>query len=74
MSNAHPAADPPLGRCPFRGHFFALTYNYVEKVTYEQIFLLVKKGAFSFIEAYNFPIKLREWFVRRLIKDLESNQ
>ena len=74
MSNAHLAADFPLGRCPFLGHFFALTFDYVEKVTYEEIFTLVKRGNISFTEAYNFPIKLREWFVRRLIKDLESDQ
>jgi len=25
-------------------------------------------GGWSFIEAYNLPIKIREWFLKRLIK------
>jgi len=33
---------------------------------YEQFFFLKYHGGWSFTEAYNLPIKLREWFVRRL--------
>ena len=29
-------------------------------------------GGWSFSEAYNLPIKLREWFIERLLKQLES--
>ena len=55
-------------RCPFHGPFFALTHEYLEKVTYEEIFILVKEGNFSFTEAYNLPIGLRSWFVTRLAR------
>jgi len=30
--------------------------------------LLKYHGGWSFIEAYNLPIKLREWFLKRLVK------
>jgi len=29
-------------------------------------------GGWSFSEAYNLPIGLREWFVKRLVKQLED--
>jgi hypothetical protein len=29
-------------------------------------------GGWSFIEAYNLPIGLRNWFVRRLVKQKEE--
>ena len=61
-------------RRPFRGPFFALTFKYLENVTYEQIFFLMKEGNFSFIEAYNLPVKLRSWFVNRVIKYSESSE
>tara|TARA_B100000085_G_scaffold242786_1_gene234305 strand:+ start:3340 stop:3486 length:147 start_codon:yes stop_codon:yes gene_type:complete len=38
----------------------------MERVVYEDIFYLVKEGNFSFSEAYSLPIKLRNWFVKRL--------
>jgi len=38
---------------------------------YEQFFALKYYGGWSFIEAYNLPIKLREWFVERLTKQLK---
>ena len=56
------------GRCPFHGPSFALTSEYIENITYEEIFYLMKEGNFSFTEAYNLPIGLRTWFVKRLIK------
>lgn len=61
-------------RCPLRGPFFALTYKYIENVTYEEIFYLVKEGNFSFTEAYSLPIRLRAWFVNRLISYLTPEQ
>jgi len=29
-------------------------------------------GGWSFIEAYNLPVKLREWFVNRLVKQKQD--
>ena len=57
------------GRCPFRGHFFELTSDYIRQVVYEQIFYLIKNLSFSFSEAYSLPIGLRKWFVDRDIQE-----
>jgi hypothetical protein len=38
---------------------------------YEQFFFLKYYGGWSFIEAYNLPLQLRNWFVERLTKQLE---
>ena len=35
---------------------------------YEQFFLLKYHGGWSFIESYNLPVKLREWFLKRLVR------
>ena len=45
--------------------FFGLNENYAEFV-YEEIFYLKYHGGWSFIEAYNLPIVLRKWFLKRL--------
>jgi len=39
---------------------------------YEQFFLLKYHGGWSFIEAYNLPVALRTWFLKRLSKQLED--
>jgi len=39
---------------------------------YEQFFVLQYHGRWSFIEAYNLPVKLREWFVKRLVRQKEE--
>ena len=39
---------------------------------YEQFFFLKHYGGWSFTEAYNLPIGLREWFVDRLSTQLEA--
>jgi len=39
---------------------------------YEQFFLLKHFGGWSFIEAYNLPIGLRNWFIERLEKQYEQ--
>ncbi len=49
----------------FHGPCFGLTSEYLEKVTYEEIFYLMRESNFSFTEAYNLPIGLRTWFVKR---------
>jgi|TARA_R110000851_G_scaffold287458_2_gene441423 hypothetical protein len=41
---------------------------------YEQFFLLKHHGGWSFIEAYNLPIGLRHWFVKRLSKHFEEEK
>jgi hypothetical protein len=38
---------------------------------YEMFFFLKYSGGWSFSEAYNLPIGLRDWFTQRLVKQLE---
>ncbi len=38
---------------------------------YEQFFFLKYNGGWVFSEAYNLPIGLRTWFVKRLVKQIE---
>ena len=45
---------------------FGLSDEYIKNV-YEQFFLLKYYGGWSFIEAYNLPILIREWFLKRLV-------
>ena len=45
----------------------------MEKI-YEQSFILKQEGNWSFTEAYNLPIGLRDWFVQRLIQQLEKEK
>jgi len=53
--------------------FFGLTDEYMENV-YEQFFVLKYHGGWSFTEAYSLPVKLREWFLARLIKQKKDEQ
>ena len=53
--------------------FFGLGPKYMQGV-YEQFFLLKYHGGWSFIEAYNLPIGLRNWFVERLAKQFEDEK
>jgi len=39
---------------------------------YEQFFLMKYHGGWSFIEAYNLPVALRTWFIKRLSKQLQD--
>ena len=41
---------------------------------YEQFFFLKYAGGWSVSEAYNLPIGLRNWFTKRLIKQLENEK
>ena len=41
---------------------------------YEQFFFLKYSGGWSFTEAYNLPIGLRNWFVQRLLSQLEKEK
>ena len=44
------------------------------KNVFEQFFFLKHHGGWSFFEAYNLPIKIRTWFVNRLIKQFEDEK
>jgi hypothetical protein len=57
-------------RCRSQRTFFGLTDEYSEGI-YEQIFFLKYSGGWSFSEAYSLPIGLRNWFIKRLVKQLE---
>tara|TARA_B100000519_G_C14004553_1_gene325647 strand:+ start:173 stop:343 length:171 start_codon:yes stop_codon:yes gene_type:complete len=41
---------------------------------YEAFFFLKMHGGWSFMEAYNLPIRLRNWFVRRLSDHFEEER
>ena len=43
----------------------------MEKV-YEQFFSLKYYGGWSFIEAYNLPVGLRLWFLKKLVDQIEK--
>tara|TARA_Y100000114_G_scaffold144069_1_gene152242 strand:- start:324 stop:494 length:171 start_codon:yes stop_codon:yes gene_type:complete len=42
------------------------------KQVYEQFFFLKYYGGWSFLEAYNLPVGLRTWFVKRLNDQLKK--
>ena len=52
---------------PLQSNFFGLNDEYIQGV-YEEIFVLKYHGNWSFLESYNLPIGLREWFVKRLVR------
>ena len=52
-------------------NFFGLDEDYMEKV-YEQFFSLKYYGGWSFIEAYNLPVGLRLWFLKKLVDQIEK--
>ena len=47
--------------------------EYIESV-YEEFFLLKYYGGWSFIEAYNLPIKVRRWFLDKLVRQMEKEK
>ena len=53
--------------------FFGLNDEYIENV-YEKFFILKYHGGWSFTEAYNLPVTIREWFLRRLAKQFEDEK
>jgi len=42
------------------------------KDVYEQFFVLMYHGRWDFQQAYNLPVGLRDWFVKRLIKQKQD--
>ena len=53
--------------------FFGLNEKHIENV-YEQFFYLKYYGGWSFIEAYNLPVKIRHWFVHKLSSQMEKEK
>lgn len=53
--------------------FFGLSEKYTEMV-YEELFQLKHHGNWSFIEAYNLPLILRKWFLKRLAKQFQDEK
>jgi hypothetical protein len=47
--------------------FFGLDNDYIANV-YEEFFLLKYYGGWSFSEAYNLPVRIRRWFLNRLLR------
>ena len=41
---------------------------------YEQFFVLKHHGGWSFIEAYNIPVGLRHWWLKRLEKHFKDEK
>ena len=39
---------------------------------YEQFFVMKYHGGWSFYEAYNLPVGLRTWFIKRLAKQIDD--
>ncbi len=62
-----------LWRFPSLLRFFGLTNEYIESV-YEEFFNLKYHGGWSFVEAYNLPIKVRRWFLQRLVKQFADEK
>jgi len=54
-------------------NFFGLNDEYMEYV-YNDFFLLKYHGGWSFIEAYNLPVGLRRWFLKRLERHFEDEK
>jgi len=48
--------------------FFGLNDEYIEGL-YEHFFYMKYYGGWGFVEAYNLPIKIRNWFLQRLIEE-----
>ena len=70
MSAATVVLNKPW-RCRLPLTFFGLSSDYIQSV-YEEMFSLKHHGGWSFIEAYNLPIMIRRWFIRRLQKQFEE--
>ena len=62
-----------IWRFRLRRTFFGLSSKYMENI-YEQFFFLKYYGGWSFIEAYNLPVGLRTWFVKRLSDQMEKEK
>jgi len=62
-----------LWRFPSLPRFFGLSNDYIQSV-YEEFFNLKYHGGWGFMEAYNLPIKIRRWFLDRLVKQFADER
>ena len=44
------------------------------EAVYEQFFGLMYHGHWDFQQAYNLPVRLRNWFIERLIQEKEKEK
>ena len=44
------------------------------EAVFEQFFVLKYHGGWSFTEAFNLPIKIRTWFLKRLARQFEQEK
>ena len=54
-----------------RCSFFGLSDEYIEKL-YEQFFHMQYHGRWTFVEVYSLPIKIRNWFFKKLVEQVEK--
>jgi hypothetical protein len=54
-------------------HFFGLTPNDKEYLL-EQIYVLIKHLRFTYYAAYNIPVWQRNWFIKRLQKEIKEKE
>ena len=71
--HAHTAIQKQNWRSRLQRTFFGLSKEYIKDV-YEQFFLLKYHGGWSLFEAYNLPVGLRNWFIKRLTKQFEQEK
>ena len=57
--------------CPSLWAFFGLSDDYLINLN-EIIFQMKYFGGWSFIEAYNLPVQMRNWYYDRLMKQLKK--
>ena len=51
--------------------FFGLTNDYMKNI-YDVFFSMKLHGGWSFIEAYNLPVGLRDYYFKKLIEHYEK--
>jgi len=59
--------------CRLRCSFFGLNDEYTEYM-YEQFFFMKYYGGWSFTEPHNLPVKIRNWFLKKLIEQKDMEQ
>jgi len=58
-------------RCRLLRTFFGLSDEYIKNV-YEEFFAMKYYGGWSFMEAYNLPVLIRRWFLKRLAEEIQK--
>lgn len=52
-------------------NFFGLSNDYIKSV-YEEFFVMMYHGNWSYVEAYNLPIHIRRFFMMKLHGQIEA--